>query len=47
MFTSLPMMVAYEPEVKSLTLISVVFALTVKSFSRDNINLNDRSTDRT
>lgn len=31
--------VAYEPELKSLIAISVVLALTVKSFSNDKTNL--------
>lgn len=37
--TSSPKIVAYEPELKSLTDTSVVLALTVKSFSRDKTNL--------
>lgn len=37
--TSSPKIVAYEPELKSLTATSVVLALIVKSFSRDKTNL--------
>lgn len=40
--TSSPKIVAYEPELKSSTLTSVVFALTVKSFSSDRTNLVTR-----
>ena len=38
--TSAPSIVAYEPELKSPTLTSLVLALTVKSFPRDKANLN-------
>ena len=37
--TSSLKIVAYEPELKSLTLISLVLALIVKSFSSDKTNL--------
>lgn len=38
-FTSSPKIVEYEPEAKSVTVISVVLFLTVRSFSSDATNL--------